>query len=226
MVRLPMRNSCLSTSRGASVAWMVWRQDDDSRTRRLGIFGEVGVGVALHHRQPARHAGFTFCWMSSMPAAVHALARPADSSSAPSPQPMSSTRAPARTISAIAAGRAVGVGGADRVRRTSRFMAATFRRRNAALTARPRPRSRAWCRTAPARRSRKASWPRSVSISTKLTLAPAAFSACAMRLFSLGREQPVAGERDEAEARLACRGRLRPARRHDRRRDRNSPSRA
>ena len=43
--------------------------------------------------------------------------------------------------------------------------------------------------------SRKASWPRSVSISTKLTFAAAALSACATRLFSaVGNSQSLVKE--------------------------------
>ena len=52
--------------------------------------------------------------------------------------------------------------------------------------------------------SRKASWPRSVSISTKDTDAPAAFSACTIeRLSSVGK-QPIAGEGHQAEAGLGA----------------------
>ena len=49
--------------------------------------------------------------------------------------------------------------------------------------------------------SKNASWPLSLSISTKLTLAPAAFSAHQRNAFA-GRKQPVAGERHHTKARL------------------------
>src|SRR5471032_2917488 len=49
--------------------------------------------------------------------------------------------------------------------------------------------------------SRKASWPLSVAISTKLTLAATAFSACATSLLSaVGNSQ--SGEGDQAETRV------------------------
>ena len=49
--------------------------------------------------------------------------------------------------------------------------------------------------------SRKASWPLSLSTSTKETLAAAAFSACTIVAALARREQPVAGEGHQAEAR-------------------------
>ena len=51
-----MRSRCSSTLRGARVAWMVWLRMTTSKTCD-GIFDQVGIGVALNDRQPARHAG-------------------------------------------------------------------------------------------------------------------------------------------------------------------------
>ncbi len=63
---------------------------------------EVAVGVALHHRQPARQAGLRRprgLISSPRPSTPFSLAR--SSSRAPSPQPTSSTRAPGRTSRTI-----------------------------------------------------------------------------------------------------------------------------
>ena len=57
--------------------------------------------------------------------------------------------------------------------------------------------------------SRKASWPRSVSISANDTRALEALSACTMRARFRGRKQPVAGERHHAEPGLDAAKRLR-----------------
>ena len=67
-----MRSRCSSTCAGFSVAWMVWLRITKSNTWP-GYSRQIGVGVALHHRQAARHAGIHILLRQFDAASVHAL---------------------------------------------------------------------------------------------------------------------------------------------------------
>ena len=78
---------------GARVAWMVWLRMQTSNAP-VGIVVQVGVGVALDHGKTLADAGGNPVLAQLHPAAVDALVpNQMIEQCAPSPQPMSSTRA-------------------------------------------------------------------------------------------------------------------------------------
>ncbi len=62
---------------GVRVAWMVWLRITTSNTC-AGYSHQIGVGVALHHRKSARHAGIDILLRKFDAAPVHILGRAPD----------------------------------------------------------------------------------------------------------------------------------------------------
>ena len=170
------------------------REDRDVENARR-IVAQIRVGVALHDRQAARHAGVHVLLAEFQPARVGALFRhQMFQQRAVAAADVEHARAARGSSRQLPQGR-----GAARARwaGVSKFMRMPL----AAAAAPMKPRMVA---KSSGSSSRNASCPRSVLISTKLTLAPAAFSACATRLFSGVGNSQSRGERNDAEARLGA----------------------
>src|SRR5581483_6760861 len=162
----------------------------------VGILGEIGIGIALHHREALRHAGID-ARLAELDAAAIDLLEMAeivqedavaatdienaavgldhvgDQLQIDADPALGHARAPAQ------AGIERGVGRAHRKPRCS---------------AQPSRKPRITAKNSGSS-SRKASWPLSLSISTKLTLAAQALSACTMaRLSEVGNSQSLVKE--------------------------------
>ena len=87
----PMRSIC-STTIARPVRRLQRLAEDDEVEGIVGIVDEVGVGVALDHRQAARDAFVDARWLISMPRPSTPRVASRSFSSWPSPQPTSSTR--------------------------------------------------------------------------------------------------------------------------------------
>ena len=95
MARRPMRSRCSSTTRG--LARRLDRLREDHVIEGIvRIIGKVRVGIALDHRQALARQAFTPSREISMPRPSTPLRSRRMASSEPSPQPISSTRSPAR----------------------------------------------------------------------------------------------------------------------------------
>jgi hypothetical protein len=130
--------------------------EDGIVKRRVGIVGQIGIGIALDHRQSARDAFCHAVRIEFHPARINPAVVAQRRHQAPSPQPTSSTRAARCDI-----------GGDNR-----KVGAQAHWFRNPAMT-----------RSSAGTSSRKLSCPNGADSSTKLTGAPAALSACAIRDF-------------------------------------------
>ncbi len=180
MARLPMRARCSSTC--ARVARRLERLAQHHVIEGAGgIIRQIVVGVALDHAEAVAHAG------------VHARLRQLHA-------------APVHVLLAGEIGQQFAVAAADVEHARARIdhlggqseIAAQLGRRRevARVHAHPACNPRCWAQPSRKPRSvawnsgsskRKASWPLSVSTSTKLTLAAAAFSACTIsRLSGVG----------------------------------------
>src|SRR6185437_656175 len=142
-----------------------------------GILDEIGVGVALHHGKPARHAGIDVLLRQFDAAAVDAFGGGKEFQQC-----------------AVAAADVEYARGLWNHLRDRREIGAQGGRHAPTVTATAFRNPRMVLNNSGSS-SRKASWPRSVAISTKLTMAAVAFSACATCLFSaVGNSQSLVNE--------------------------------
>ena len=144
----------------------------------VGVVGEIAVGVALDHGEPARHAGIDPLALDLDAAPIHSLGVGQElqqrAVAAPHVEHARALRHHLGDQEVVGAIDELGGGCQHQPSR------AGFRsRRRAAALRKPR-----MVANSSGSSSRKASWPLSDSISTKLTLAATAFSACTISRLS------------------------------------------
>ena len=234
IARLPMRTSSSSTWRGWCVACNVWLSTTTSKAP-IGISVEIAIGVPLDHRQPVPHAGIDAGLAQLDAARIDALvARQIGEQRAVAAADVEHARARLDHVGDQPQVAPQPPGGA-RVAAGSGATAlepARGGRRHAAFPERAAGRGarRSRQKAAQGREQLRLVQQERVVALVGLDLDKAdiggdrvqrVHDGAALR----GREQPVAGERDDAEARLRAAERPPAATRHARPRGRNNPSR-
>ena len=204
------------------------QHDDVEGGRRIGV--EVAVGVALDHDRPCPTQALTPDWLNSMPRAVdRLLPRQIGEQRAVSTADVEHPRARLDHLGdqVQIAPQLAGCGSG--ARRLSLGPVQAQDGRHVGYRGRPR------CSAQPARNPRKvsnssgscsknASWPVFSRDLDKADIGGDGVQRMHQLAAFRGREQPVAGKRDDAEPRAWCRRRPPATTRHARPRDRNNPS--